>query len=128
MVHVRIIIALFFLFSLISCGHAATEISEEDPYTVLIYNHMFVPTTLTVAPGETVFFYNQDSMAHRILSASGEDLFDDSGLFDSTIIPDGDVYFITIPDTALDGEVFYFYDDYLQDEMITPNGIITISE
>jgi len=55
---------------------AATE-------TVTISNYTFIPTTLTVHPGDTVIWTNQDSIPHTATSIDGK-------TFDSGAIDPGD--------------------------------------
>ncbi|MBU0505418.1 MAG: cupredoxin domain-containing protein [bacterium] len=117
---------LFLAFFLLSCGHDKTEAIDDSLYTITILDHMFVPDTVTVPPGETIFFINRDGMPHQILSQSGENLFDDTGLFESEIIIDGDTSYINVPEDAQTGDVLFFYDGLLIETMHTPNGIITI--
>lgn len=86
----------------------------------------FIPTDITAAAGDIIFFYNADSSPHQILSESAENLFDDTGDLDSLIISAGQSAAVTIPSTSTSGTIIYFYDDILRDLMITPNGTITI--
>jgi plastocyanin len=99
------------MFSFVCCGHDETENIDDSLYTVIILDHMFIPETITVPPGETIFFINRDSMPHQILSQSGEDLFDDTGLFDSEIIIDGETSYINLPEDAQTGDVIFYYDN-----------------
>lgn len=98
----------------------------EGNQTVFIADYTFSPREVTASPGQDVIFFNMDNEPHRILSQSAEDAFDNTGAFDSLPIPSGEVSSITIPDTAVVGDQFFFYDDYLQDAMATPSGVITI--
>ena len=121
----NILFLLFFGLSL-GCGKAITEITNTDEPVITIIGSQFVPDAVVVEPGDTIFFYNQDAVSHRILSQSQINTYDDSGLFDSYIITDETTGFITIPADSATGDVIYFYDDVLKDAMLTPNGTIEI--
>lgn len=118
-----VLIALSFLTA---CGDAILGEGLEDSPTVVIIEATFVPGSLSVSPGDVVYFFNEDSSAHRILSESMSDAFDDTGDFDSgDIQPDG-VSFIEIPEDAAIGTTFYFYCSYRENTLTTPNGILVV--
>lgn len=119
-----IFVALLFF---ISCGDSELEgESVEDSPSVIIIGNSFIPESLSVSPGDTVYFFNEDSNNHRILNESTSDVFDDTGVFDSGDIQPDDVSFIEIPEDAVVGTTFYFYCSYLEDSMTTPNGVLTV--
>jgi plastocyanin len=57
---------------------AAPADSPATPPTVHIKNFMFVPATITVAPGTTVTFVNDDEEPHTV--TSNDKSFDSEGL------------------------------------------------
>jgi plastocyanin len=57
---------------------AAPADSPAAPTTVHIKNFMFVPATITVAPGTTVTFVNDDEEPHTV--TSNDKSFDSEGL------------------------------------------------
>jgi len=57
---------------------AAPGDSPATPPTVHIKNFMFVPATITVAPGTTVTFVNDDEEPHTV--TSNDKSFDSEGL------------------------------------------------
>lgn len=121
------IILFFVLLFTVACGEEDIAASaDESSTTIVILNQTFVPSEITASAGEIIYFYNDDSTPHHILSESAPDLFDDTGTFDSGIIDEGDTRSITIPDTAVSGEEFYFYCDFTNNVMTTPNGTITV--
>ncbi len=115
------------LFFNLACGEENTAVSaSENATTITIIDQTFVPSEITAAAGEIIYFYNNDATPHHILSESAPDAFDDTQSFDSEIFDEGDVRLITIPDTAVVGEKFYFYCEFTHDVMTTPNGTITV--
>lgn len=123
----RKIIFIFIALSfLTACGDSTLGEDLEDSPAVVILEGTFLPESLSVSPGDVVYFFNEDSTAHRILSESTSDAFDDTGDFDSgDILPD-DVSFIEIPEDVAVGTTFTFYCSYLEDAMATPNGILVV--
>lgn len=111
---------------LTACGDATSGEDLTESPTIVIINTSFVPESLSVSPGDVVYFFNEDFYAHRILSESASDTFDDLGDFDSGDIQPGDVSVIEIPDDAAVGTTFYFYCSYLEEIMTTPNGILIV--
>lgn len=99
---------------------------QNNSYLVQIIDNSFIPDTLVVEPGSVIFFYNFDTAPHRILSQSAENMFDDTGEFDSGFFDPDSPASIEIPSSAVSGDIYYFYDDVLQDQMLTPNGSIEI--
>lgn len=121
------IILFFALLFTVACGEEDIAASaSENITTVIIVDQTFVPAEITATAGEIIYFYNDDSTPHHILSESAPDLFDNTGTFDSGIIDEGDTRFITIPDTAVSGEEFYFYCDLTNNVMTTPSGTIVV--
>lgn len=118
---------LFILFAFISCGSTPAQTITTDSNTIVIIDLTFLPDTTTADPGQTIFFSNQDDVPHQILSQSAVDQFDDTGEFDSLIINSGEIREITIPTTATSGSTLFFYDDFFEDTMVTPNGTITVN-
>lgn len=111
----------------VSCGGSL----ESDPAlsgdnVVVLHDLSFDPDSLSAAPGDVIYFYNADDEPHRVLSESDNGLFDNSGVFDTGVIPSSDVLAITVPTTAVPGDVIFYYDAFFEDAMITPNGKITI--
>ncbi|HLD45099.1 MAG TPA: hypothetical protein VJC18_06655 [bacterium] len=93
---------------------------------VVILNRQFLPENLVASSGQTIFFSNLDDTPHHILSQSGINLFDDTGLFDTDIIPENGATLIVIPEDVSAGGLLYYYDDIMRGEMHTPTGTITI--
>lgn len=58
-----------------SSGSSGGGATPSGPNTITEQNYQFTPSSLTVAPGATVTFVNQDSVAHRVVVGS-EDLGD----------------------------------------------------
>lgn len=108
----------------INCGHDPTILTTSENVVVII-NDTFLPQELKAVAGETIFFQNRDAYAHHILSASGKDLFDNTGDFDQIVLEDAAAS-IVVPATATTGTVFFFYDDILQAAGETPTGTITV--
>lgn len=121
------LVIVFFCLSLLSCGNETTTTALSDGEIVFIYSSEFVPNPVQADAGQTIFFINEDSTAHQIVSQSAEDAFDDSGDFDSGIIPTGVTGSITVPSTATSGDVFYFYDAILEDQFQSANGSIEVN-
>lgn len=117
-----VLMALFFSTN---CGEGE-DILIDDSATIFIVGYAFSPTTISAPAGSSVFFYNQDDVPHHILSESTNDAFDDSGLLDSQPILPGEIASVIIPSASASGAEIHFYDDLLQDEMVTPNGIIVV--
>lgn len=115
------------LLLVIHCGSGPATTLTTSTQTVTIINYSFVPDTLTVRAGNTLFFLNQDNIPHRILSQSAPDRFDDTGVFDSLVIEAGETRLITIPAGTPSGTTLFFYDDVLKANMITPNGSIDVN-
>lgn len=121
------IVFYFGLLFTLACGEEdITASASENITTVVIVAQTFVPAEITAAAGKIIYFYNNDSTPHHILSESAPDLFDDTEALDSGIIDEGDTRFITVPDTAIAGDMFYFYCDFTNNVMTTPNGTITV--
>lgn len=121
------ILLFFVLLVTVACGEEnITASANENSTTVVIMDQTFVPQEITATAGEIIYIYNNDSTPHHILSESAPDLFDDTETLDSGIIDEGDTRFITVPDTASAGDVFYFYCDFTNNVMTTPNGTITV--
>lgn len=110
-----------------ACNSTTLSTPPDTSTTVVIQNQSFIPESITVDAGETVFFINNDSLTYQVLSQSADNQFDDTGDIDSGNLPSGAVTSITIDETASSGDVFYFYEFYLQDAMATPNGTITVN-
>ena len=115
-----LITSLFF-----SCG-TETDLPTSNNTIVQIIDQSFIPDEVEARAGEILFFQNFDVTPHQILSESAPDLFDNTNAFSSEFIDLDEVGLITIPSTALPGDIFYFYSDVLGAAMTTPNGIITI--
>jgi plastocyanin len=122
----KTLVILLALFSLTACGDATLEEDLADSPTVVIIESTFQPESLSVSPGDVVYFFNEDSSAHRILSESTSNAFDDTGDFDSGDIQPNDVSLIEIPEEASVGTTFYFYCSYREDTMATPNGTLVV--
>jgi len=119
---------IFILFAISSCGSTPTaDPITTNSETISIIGFTFLPDTISADPGQTIFFYNRDAIVYQILSQSAPDQFDDTGLFESLIIETNQVQEITIPSTATSGSTLFFYDNFLQDTMATPNGTININ-
>lgn len=123
---IRNILFLLIALGSFSCGKENLLTTVPNEQIILIKDYQFTPLTLTVEPGDVIFFRNDDDVPHRILSQSAENIFDDTGEFDSLIIPRGVVGQIEIPSDAVSGSSFYFYDEILEDQMFTPSGILTV--
>ncbi|MBF0106682.1 MAG: hypothetical protein HQM16_15320 [Deltaproteobacteria bacterium] len=120
---------LFFLLALFSlaCGKQVTEDTDtEGNLIITIVENSFIPESITAVSGDVIYFFNNDTIEHRIKSQSAANLFDDVGFFDSDIIPQDGVSFITIHLDQTSGSIIYFYDDILKGQMNTPNGQINI--
>ena len=63
----------------------------------------FIPATLTISPGDTVTFANNDNAAHTSTSGDGTD--GPSGVWDSSLVMMGSSYSVTLDDP---GEYPYF--------------------
>ena len=120
------IILFLTILVLASCQQSDTTLPPDGAATIVLTNHTFTPTEITVTAGQVLFFYNQDGTPLHILSESAIGLFDDTQDFDSGIITDNSFGTITIPESATAGDVFYFYDDLLRGSMATPDGTITV--
>lgn len=120
------IILFLALTLLIGCQQNNTVTPPDGNATIVIIDQTFTPTEISATAGQILFFYNQDGITHRILSQSANNTFDDTQNFDSGIITDDSFGVITVPESAITGDVFYFYDDVLRSTMITPNGTITV--
>lgn len=122
-----------FLFSVLlihftACADTTDSLLSDTggSVTIFIADHEFIPSSLTVSAGDTIFFDNQDDTTHRILSESATGVFDDTGVFDTGYININGFGSLTIPDTAVSGDTFYFYSDILQDAMSTPDGTFVV--
>ena len=109
----------------LSCG-TEDSLPTSNHTIIQIIDQSFLPDEIEARAGETIFFQNFDATPHQILSESAPDLFDDTNTFSSGFIDLDEVGLITVPSTALPGDVFYFYSDVLEAAMATPNGVITI--
>lgn len=118
-----ILAPLFFLFS---CGTDQSLPQPGGDNLIYVEGFSFVPDTIKMGAGETLFFYNQSDNVLRIVSQSGTNAFDDTGSFDSSDIVPGEASFITIPATANPGDTFFFYDFYLTDTFVNPTGVIQV--
>ena len=108
----------------IACGTGSVEpdlVGSGSP-AVIIQSGTFIPDTLSVSAGDTVFFYNYDTSPQLILSESALDAFDDTGVLASSPIATNGIGTVTIPDDAAAGDVILYYNAYLQNGMATPNG------
>lgn len=114
----------FILF--FSCGKAPVQSTAPNQQIILIKDFQFFPETLSVNAGDVVFFMNESIVPHHILSESAEDLFDDTGDIDSLIIPVGVTSSVTIPDDVISGDIIFFYDDVLKDQMVTSTGTFVV--
>ena len=54
----------------------------------------FIPATLTISPGDTVTFANNDNAAHTSTSGDGTD--GPSGVWDSSLVMMGSSYSVTL--------------------------------
>lgn len=79
--------------ALVSSAHAAPA-----PVTVKISNFVFTPATLTVAPGTTVTWVNEDDIPHTVVA-------DDKVMFKSKVLDTGDRFAFTF---AKPGTFGYF--------------------
>lgn len=120
------IFCAFFVFLFSSCSSQQTAASNPDEGVIYIINGAFVPESVTVSPGDVVFFYNQDSIAHKIASQSADNQFDSTSDFESLVLASDQINSITISEDATPGTTFHFYDEFLTDLMVTPNGSINI--
>lgn len=120
------VVFLLSFLAMTSCGNHESVITNPDDKIIFILDGAFVPDSVDVAPGDEVFFLNEDSVAHQILSQSAENQFDNTGAFDSFIIVPNQVGVIVIPEDAAPGTTFFFYDDILSDQMVTPNGSLVV--
>ncbi|MDX1596059.1 MAG: PEFG-CTERM sorting domain-containing protein [Nitrosopumilaceae archaeon] len=66
-------------------------------------NECYIPNNITIHPGDTVVWTNDDSAAHTVTSGTAEDGPD--GKFDSSLFPAGETYSTTLQDL---GEYPYF--------------------
>lgn len=109
-----------------SCGQDPITNATTETQTITIVEESFVPASVTVSAGDTIFFYNEDTVPHHILTESAEGLFDNSGLFDSLVIDVGEMASVLVPNTVSSGETLFFYCDFFRDSMITPNGQMNV--
>ena len=122
-----LIFLFIFCFGISSCGTNTDETSTSGTsQTITIIDLSFLPASVTVAAGDTLFFFNEDSVSHRILTESAEGLFDNTGDMDTGVIPTGQSISVTVPGTLVSGDSILFYDDEFKDTMTTPDGTITI--
>lgn len=117
---------IILLVSVSACGDRESLITNPDDKIIFILDGAFVPDSVTVAPGDDVFFLNEDGIPHQIVSQSAENQFDNSGAFDSFVIPPNQIGLIVIPEDAISGTTFFFYDEILLDQMVTPNGSLVV--
>lgn len=120
------LVALVCFTCLVACGDRESLITNPEDKIVFILDGAFVPESVSVLPGDEVFFLNEDIVPHQIVSQSAENQFDNSGAFDSLIIPPNQVGLIVIPDDAVSGTTLFFYDEILLDQMVTPNGSLVV--
>lgn len=116
---------LFFCF-LLACGADPATTTTNDSTIIIILDGRFIPSEITAGAGQIIFFDNQDVTPHQILSQSVSDSFDNTGDFSSNSIDVDQVGLITMPETAVSGDQFFFYSGDRQMSMITPSGTITI--
>jgi plastocyanin len=121
-----LIAALVAALSLTSCGEIETDPATNGVQSIVIQNGSFSPISLPAAAGETVFFYNADIDPHRVLSQSDNDAFDDTGVFDTSVITEGGFGAVTVPETARSGDEIPYYDAYFRETMTTPNGVVVV--
>lgn len=124
--HLSILIILTLAVTFSQCGDRKAAITNPDDQIILIIDNTFVPNSLTVSPGDEIFFMNNDNIPHQILSQSAENIFDDTGLFESLIIPNDQLSSVIIPEDALPGTTLFFYDGVLLDQMSSPNGSFVV--
>jgi hypothetical protein len=123
----KILLLILFSFTFLNCdGGSNSNTPTDNSSSISILEFSFVPQSITVEPGETVFILNDDTIPHHILSQSAEDAFDDTSLFDSLEIPVDGVGYITIPEDAVVGDTLFYYSSTLEGDMLTPNGSIVI--
>jgi plastocyanin len=113
---------------LAACGADSTtpDPDSSGSPSVIIQSGSFIPETLSVSAGDTVFFLNYDSSPQLILSESSDNAFDDTGVLTSSPILTNSVGTVTVPDDAVAGDVILYYNSYLQSAMATPNGRLEV--
>lgn len=101
-------------------------LSSINARSVQIVNYSFAPASFEARAGDTIFFQNFDETPHQIMSQSAENLFDATGVFASDFIDLDEIGYVVVPDSALAGDLFFFYCEILKGAMATPNGVIAI--
>lgn len=125
-IFVRYILIMFLAVWSSSCGEAQPEQPVNEGAIILIESMSFVPDQVSVTAGQTVIVINNDSVLHSISSQSAENAFDATGEFSTGPILDGSKGFFVVPETALPGDIFYFYSDIYQEGMNTENGQLVV--
>lgn len=119
------IVLLILIF--VQCGGSqSTPVTGNNSQNILIVDNRFVPDSITVSAGDTIFFFNEDAIVHQILSQSAADQFDATDLFNTLLIDPGSEAAIQIPEDTASGTTLFFYDDILRGQMSTPNGSIIV--
>lgn len=121
-------VCVFFLF-----GCAKDPVSDSgdfdtvsDENTILIRDYTFFPEEILAAAGEVLTIYNYDVVPHELLSGSAPNAFDDTGDITSAVILPNEFGFVSVPESALEDDVYFLYCNQLQDLMATPNAKITV--
>ncbi len=119
----RAFLLFFFLFG---CGTtAAPELPQADNTILIDLTGDFMDTELTVLPGDNIVIQNRDGSPHTVTSQSSPGAFDNTGDFD-VVIPARSGNILTVPETSLPGDVFYYYCRFHQDAYPNANGTLTI--
>ena len=85
----RLPVALFLIAAAVSscAGHA---VSSHTTVSVAIRNYAFTPSSITVAPGDTVVWTNRDTVPHTVSADGGS-----ASHFDSGALKEGEAFRFT---------------------------------
>ncbi|MBX7149801.1 hypothetical protein K1X76_12075 [bacterium] len=118
--------SIILLLICLSCSkEEEAALPLEGPVIVIAEGFIFATPDITAQPGDTIIVDNEDNNPHTITSESAPGAFDDTGTFDVLVPSDGTNTF-TIPDTAVAGDVFYFYCRFFEGSMTPVDGTITV--
>jgi len=86
-------------------GASASGSAWAAPTDVTIMNFEFMPNDITITVGQTVTWTNRDAIEHTVTTQTGEGTLVPDGIFDSSILNEGDVFSYTF----IRAGVYHYY-------------------
>ena len=109
-------LAAIVVLTVVTGGFRQRPATADDPVPAVIQDFAFQPETLTVAPGTSVQWINQDTAPHTV--TSGQPRAADAGAaFDSGLLNAGDAFSFTFVDEGT-YDFFCLYHPYMRGTVV----------